>query len=778
MGEQKVFRAYGLKTRFLSFLSIVLLLSTASVYAYTPSVTPNGTAMRWARPVKLNLVGNPSNLSGLTPQDFLSAVVKSLQRWKYGSSEQITFDYWQGTDPSEFPTTGELDGVSTLSFASISGLSPQLSSRVLGLTQVWYNSDTGEILEADIALNDRDYIFTLDPRDSSRSGNRVYIQNVITHELGHAYGLSHSGNLQASMLFTETREQAHLSCDDQAGIHALYPPPGRSETGTLQGHIQAPNAEAVFGAHVVAISERRGVAVASSLTDPEGNFTIDALEPDSYLIYAEPFYAGSAALPTFYSKIDFRFCPNGKAFHRSFLFNHATGGKPGMATGQLKSTPVHSGLISDVGTLSVECESVQNSSDRLLLDGTKLNPGSFGKVDRFGQLPDFQLYRLNAISGFLDVHALAYSLYSPLRVSLSLLSTEGATVASEIQNPIYRGDSGYINYDSSLTAQDLPFGDYWLKVAGERLLPGSYPASGSLDRVPFFILTGKWNQIAPHPTFPRNARCTMQEDAYPKYQSPPGRPSKNNENNSSHTGFCGGLSTSHDRDDPPPPPNTHAGADGWAILGWFLAWTPCLLPRIRLPVTLNSKGRISMPNYQNALICALFLIPSLAYSEIRPEKIFVADSKKNELYRKEGLITGGDRTISDVIIKDIRRAVNPGQGTNRAYERVVIDLTGTRNGESAAIPRPPYYQLAMRPSEKRILISIWGKPQLAFDSRKVMAAFHKSSVVSQVSLLPKIEDDLWTFSIDLKQDSSVEVFELTTPVRLIVDIAKKRTGGT
>lgn len=167
-----------------------------------------------------------------------------------------------------------------------------------------------------------------------------------------------------------------------------------------------------------------------------------------------------------------------------------------------------------------------------------------------------------------------------------------------------------------------------------------------------------------------------------------------------------------------------------------------------------------------------------ARAEIRPEKIYVADNRKNQLYKKEGLITGGDRTIADVVIKDIRRAVNPGNGSNVAYERIVIDLEGTRNGEKAAIPRPPYYQLALRPLEKRILVSIWGKPQLAFDSRKVISAFRKSSVVSQVSLLPKVEEDLWTFVIELKQDTTVEVFELASPVRLIVDIAKKRTSGT
>ena len=90
---------------------------------------------------------------------------------------------------------------------------------------------TGEILETDILLNDRDFQFTLNPQDTSGYGSaagasvyassgkpKVFLENVITHELGHTFGFSHSNALQSSMLYMEAPDQAYLSCDDQTGV--------------------------------------------------------------------------------------------------------------------------------------------------------------------------------------------------------------------------------------------------------------------------------------------------------------------------------------------------------------------------------------------------------------------------------------------------------------------------------------------------------------------------------------------------------------------------------
>jgi hypothetical protein len=156
-----------------------------------------------------------------------------------------------------------------------------------------------------------------------------------------------------------------------------------------------------------------------------------------------------------------------------------------------------------------------------------------------------------------------------------------------------------------------------------------------------------------------------------------------------------------------------------------------------------------------------------ALADLKPDRVHLAQGRKTGNYIADGLVTGGDQAINDVVVKDIRRAVNPG------FERIVIDLEGTRGGEDAAIARPPYYQISVNPDESRLLVTIWGKPRLEFNSKKVFSEMKKSGVIQSLDLLPPMDGDSWTFVANLKSKRPVEVFELTHPVRLILDIKVK-----
>jgi hypothetical protein len=163
------------------------------------------------------------------------------------------------------------------------------------------------------------------------------------------------------------------------------------------------------------------------------------------------------------------------------------------------------------------------------------------------------------------------------------------------------------------------------------------------------------------------------------------------------------------------------------------------------------------------LFWLIFSIP-LSHASIRPELFHTADTKKTQAYIEDGIFLGGDRSIDASVIKDIRRA------KNGSMERFVIDLEGSMNGEPTAIDRPPYYQVAVNRDENRIVFSIWGKSRLQFDSNKVLKALRKSPALSSVELYPKLESDTWTFVLDLKSPQKIEVFELSDPVRIIVDL--------
>lgn len=157
-----------------------------------------------------------------------------------------------------------------------------------------------------------------------------------------------------------------------------------------------------------------------------------------------------------------------------------------------------------------------------------------------------------------------------------------------------------------------------------------------------------------------------------------------------------------------------------------------------------------------------------SFASIRQDKVHVTDAKKTNLYIQDGMFVGGDRAIDGVVVKDIRRAANDG------FDRFVIDLEGSAQGDAAAIQRPPYYQVSVTADEERMLVTLWGKPKLNFDAKKVIAQFKKSSVVSHLELLPKLDPQSWTFVMGLKGNRSVEVFELSNPVRIIIDVRGKK----
>jgi len=152
---------------------------------------------------------------------------------------------------------------------------------------------------------------------------------------------------------------------------------------------------------------------------------------------------------------------------------------------------------------------------------------------------------------------------------------------------------------------------------------------------------------------------------------------------------------------------------------------------------------------------ALILFISTAGAALEPNQVREALPKKTETYLKEGLFSGGDREIQSGIVKDVRRATNGG------FERIVIDI----DAEKA-----PYYQAAIDPAQRRILITIFGSPRLAINAKKIVEQFRKSPVVSRVEFFPLVEEDSWTFALYLRAAVPVEVFELTAPTRIIFDL--------
>ena len=89
-------------------------------------------------------------------------------------------------------------------------------------TTVTFDADTGEILDADIEINQANNNLTV-----SDEVIEYDLQSILTHEIGHLIGLDHSPDSDATMYASYepgTVDQRSLSPDDMEAVCAAYPP--------------------------------------------------------------------------------------------------------------------------------------------------------------------------------------------------------------------------------------------------------------------------------------------------------------------------------------------------------------------------------------------------------------------------------------------------------------------------------------------------------------------------------------------------------------------------
>jgi hypothetical protein len=98
-----------------------------------------------------------------------------------------------------------------------------LPADAFGLTLVWHNPDSGEIYDADMQINET--IGPLAICEHACPIGAVDLQNVMTHEAGHFFGLGHSqvpgATMSARATVGETSKRS-LEDDDRAGLCAIY----------------------------------------------------------------------------------------------------------------------------------------------------------------------------------------------------------------------------------------------------------------------------------------------------------------------------------------------------------------------------------------------------------------------------------------------------------------------------------------------------------------------------------------------------------------------------
>jgi hypothetical protein len=185
------------------------------------------------------------------------------------------------------------------------------------------STQLGQILDADIYFNPSGSQTSFaTPQALAETPAAYDLESLLTHELGHFLGFSHS-DIWSAIMFpfapapgtfsgqrpTTQLPDAPLGDDDRTGLRVLYPDPTDTvHAGSIRGQIlpanplalplSPPGVTGVFGAHVVAVDTTSGDVIGATIggwscaaAGPvkfDGTYEIDALPSGaSYSVYAE-----------------------------------------------------------------------------------------------------------------------------------------------------------------------------------------------------------------------------------------------------------------------------------------------------------------------------------------------------------------------------------------------------------------------------------------------------------------------------------------------------------
>jgi hypothetical protein len=110
------------------------------------------------------------------------------------------------------------------------------TSNTLALTTVTYDTQTGEIFDADMEINTYQYTMSVAPQ--VQGGGYDFLA-IVTHETGHFLGMAHSTDDTATMYahYTPGSEAMRLLREDDIdGICTIYPPNGTRNVSTAASH--------------------------------------------------------------------------------------------------------------------------------------------------------------------------------------------------------------------------------------------------------------------------------------------------------------------------------------------------------------------------------------------------------------------------------------------------------------------------------------------------------------------------------------------------------------
>jgi hypothetical protein len=174
-------------------------------------------------PYYVNAEACPAMAGGETLADL---VEKAAEAWSTVPCATVSFQYLGTTTDLWAP-----DGKNVIFCVDGKNMEWKFGEGAGGAT-LWIPTEEGEPMEVDLALNAFDLKWVAGGGDAM-AGDEVDPTALITHELGHWLGMSHTPDPYATMYYASLPYglQATLAGDDKAGICTLYPS-GEKECAT------------------------------------------------------------------------------------------------------------------------------------------------------------------------------------------------------------------------------------------------------------------------------------------------------------------------------------------------------------------------------------------------------------------------------------------------------------------------------------------------------------------------------------------------------------------
>jgi len=188
------------------------VLTVLAVLAVSVSTYTYSSYGRWTSP-PVTFYVNPAN-ADVSAAAAVSAIQFAMNVWNTQGGSPFRYVY--GGPASD--TTNAYDNRNVVLFRNASNGSS------IATTYSWWDSSS-HLLDSDIIVWDGGFTFFTGDAGCGIVPNAAYLEDVATHELGHALGLNHSSYTDATMYPSYSycsQELRTLAPDDIAAVQSLY----------------------------------------------------------------------------------------------------------------------------------------------------------------------------------------------------------------------------------------------------------------------------------------------------------------------------------------------------------------------------------------------------------------------------------------------------------------------------------------------------------------------------------------------------------------------------